>query len=163
MEGINPWLALLTTGGFGTVAAAIIAGLFARKKVSAEASSAISSAGAGIAGQVESFVQRLTEQNEKLSSENERLSEQILQLRHENADLKLELARLRREVQALTKNMSAVTQDVSAVTENVSAVRADTKAIRAELNALGTDELPIMEPEPPKPSVRKRPPRKPGE
>lgn len=92
---------LATTSVAGLIAG-VVAGIFGRRKMSAEATQIVTSAGAGIAQQVEGYVERISKENARLNSENEALkvkvddlSEQVRELRRELSAARADLAVIR--------------------------------------------------------------------
>lgn len=93
-------VAILTTGGICSVIAAVIGGLFARRKMSAEAAQIVTSAGAGIAQQVEGYVQRISTENAALKVENADLRRKVEDLSHMVRQLKAQLDDIQRDTRA---------------------------------------------------------------
>ncbi|WP_155293633.1 hypothetical protein [Rhodococcoides fascians] len=86
-------VAVLTSAGVCAIVSALIGGLFSRRKMSAEATSIITTA----AG---SFVEQVQADNATLRSENKDLKTQLEELRTEVAGLKTQLESIQRDTRA---------------------------------------------------------------
>lgn len=70
---MNPWLQLLGSAAVGAVLAAVVAGLFSRRKLSAEATKIITDAASGV-------VQNLRDENARVIASNAALSKRLAAL-----------------------------------------------------------------------------------
>jgi len=86
-------VAVLTSAGVCAIVSALIGGLFSRRKMSAEATSIITTAAGSLVGQVQA-------DNAELRTENKELKVEVAQLRSEVAGLKRQLDEIQRDTRA---------------------------------------------------------------
>lgn len=86
MNGAELFVALLGAGGVSAVIAAVVTGMFSKRKLGAEATEIITKAAAGVVTNLQNEIERQVRQNERLIAEHEMAMKRLVEAHETEID-----------------------------------------------------------------------------